>query len=62
MQSKAYADRQRADLTEHLKHLLGLAKHFRTTQLLVRCGLAPWQRFMEAIRSVNISLWSKVKS
>jgi len=50
VQSKAYADRQRADQTEHLKHLLGLARHFRATQLLVRCGLAPWQRYMEIVR------------
>lgn len=50
VQAKTYADRQRADATEHLRHLVGLAKHFRQTQLLVRCGLAPWQRYMEMAR------------
>ena len=50
IQAKTYVERQRADATEHLRHLLGLAKHFRQNQLLVRCGWAPWQRYMEVIR------------
>lgn len=50
VQAKAFTDRQRADQAEVLKELLGRAKHFRVTQLLVRCGLAPWLQFMEIVR------------
>jgi hypothetical protein len=50
VQAKTYAERQRADQTEHLKQQLTLARNFRSTQLIVRCGWAPWQQYMEMLR------------
>ncbi len=51
-QTKLLADRSRAEQTDQLRELLGRAKRFRHTQLLVRCGLAPWQQYMEMIRYI----------
>jgi hypothetical protein len=49
-QVKAQADRRRAETAQLLSDLLGRAKKFRSSQLLVRWGLAPWQRYMELVR------------
>jgi hypothetical protein len=50
LQAKAQSDRRHSDQAEVLKELLGRAKRFRATQLLVRCGLAPWMQYMEIVR------------
>lgn len=56
LQTKQLSDRSRAEQTDHLKELLTRAKKFRHTQLLIHCGIAPWQRYMEMLRLVALLL------
>lgn len=50
LQTKQLTERSRAEQTDQLRELLLKARKFRHTQLLIRCGIAPWQQYMEMLR------------
>jgi hypothetical protein len=51
---KAVTDRRRSELEDRLRAQMTKVRRFRHTQLLVRCGLAPWRQYMELVRYVSL--------
>lgn len=50
IQAKKDAERSKAQMLEAMQQKNVTARSFRRSQLLIRCGMAPWQQFMELQR------------